>query len=126
MLDIITGAIAANPETVATLLSVVISGLAGWLISILERRTGIKVSAAREEKIKRAIHTGIVAYLESRGMDADTAPPNTPDTRNAAIEAAVTHAMTDGAGDTVRKLKASSDALRRVARAQLNELLRAR
>ncbi len=125
-MEILNTFLAANSELFAHLILAVVIALAGWLISIFERHTGITVSAAREEKAKRALYTGLVAFLESRGIEIGSSVGITAEIRAAAIEAAVTHATTDGAGDTVRKLKASPDALRRVASAQINDLVKGR
>ncbi|WP_283638120.1 hypothetical protein [Marinovum algicola] len=118
-MNIITEILAemAGPLTVA--LELAIMAAIGWAITVFERKTGIEVSEASEAKIKRAAATKILSYLAKHNL---TLSDTTADQRTEMVREALNHVLGAGAGDSVKKIKASTPGLVSVIEGQMARL----
>lgn len=107
----------SGPLTVA--LELAIMAAIGWAITVFERKTGIEVSEAWEAKIKRAASTKILSYLARHNL---TLSDITADQRSAMVQEALDHVLGAGAGDSVKRLKASTPGLISVIEGQVARL----
>lgn len=89
------------------ILDLALLAAAGLAVGLLDRYLGVKVA---RETVHSALRTGVAAVIDLYEDDATI------------LDAAIDYAEREGAPSSVKKLRASREALRRIAKSKLVEV----